>query len=390
MAFERLLLRITLASSLALAGLLSALSEGIPARAQEGVAGDNPVVTKPQDKSSQDPTKTKPASKIRVQSILVTTPVTAVDPNGNFVYDLHEGDFKVFDNGVPQQIQRFGAEMQPVSAVIVVETNDKVEPLLDQVRPLAPLFSDLMLGPKGQAAVITYSDRVDVAQDFSKSDDKLDTTLRGLKFTGRSARLNDAMARAIALLERRPKEERRVIVAFSDGYDNGSETSKEDVVRRAMNAEVTIYGLGFNPLKAMLSKQQQGPAMGPLDTNITRPLPPNTAPTPTAEQQTYGTPMPLGSVAAAAGEVLHSAVLKNIVEYYAAYTGGVFYSHWSNKAVQDQLNRVASEIHSQYELAYVPDTLDQTGFHRIEVRVAKPDIKIRARAGYFYEGQPQK
>ena len=386
---KRISPRVSLVSSLALAILVSGLIGVSRAWGQGGVAGDNPVTPKRPAPSVQDPTKGKPASSIRIQSILVTTPVTAIDANGNFVYDLQQGDFKVFDNGVPQQIERFGAESQPIAAVIVVETNDAVAPLLDEVRPLAPLFTDLMLGPKGQAAVITYSDRVNVAQDFSSNGDTLETTLRALKSTGGSGRLNDAMARAIAMLQKRPKEERRIIVAFSDGSDHGSETSKEDVVRRAMNAEVTIYGLGFNPLKAMLDKPQHGPTLGPLDTNITRPLPPNTAPTPTAEQQTYGTSMPLGSVAAATGEVLHSAVLKNAMEYYATYTGGVFYSHWSKKAIQGQLNRVASEIHSQYELAYVPDTLSQMGFHRIEVRVERPGIKIRARAGYFFEGRPQ-
>jgi VWFA-related protein len=389
MQSTRMLPRTTLFSSLALTALLCGFMGSNPALAQEGTAGSHPDTTKPPAESSQDLAKGKPASRIRVQSILVTAPVTATDRSGNFVYDLHEGDFKIFDNGVQQQIQRFGAEFQPLAVVIVVETNDRVAPLLDEIHPLAPLFSDLLLGPKGRAAVVTYSDRVSVAQDFTSSDDRLDTTLRALKSTGSSARLNDAMARAIALLERRPKEERRIIVAFSDGFDRGSETSKEDVVRRAMNAEVSIYGVGFNPLKAMLEKSQQGPQMGPLDTNVTRPLPPNSVPTPTAEQQTYGTPMPLGSVGGALGEILDSTVLKNTMEYYAAYTGGLFYSHWSKKAVQGQLQRVASEIHSQYELAYVPDTLNQTGFHHIEVRVIRPGIKIRTRAGYFFEGQPQ-
>jgi hypothetical protein len=61
----------------------------------------------------------------------------------------------------------------------------------------------------------------------------------------------------------------------------------------------------------------------------------------------------------------------------------VFYSHWSNKALQNQLNRIASEIQSQYELAYVPDTLSQAGFHHIEVHVRRTGVKVRARAGYF-------
>jgi hypothetical protein len=52
--------------------------------------------------------------------------------------------------------------------------------------------------------------------------------------------------------------------------------------------------------------------------------------------------------------------------------------------LQDQLDLIGDEVHSQYEIAYSPSTLAQNGFHRIEVEVEKPDLKLRARAGYFY------
>jgi hypothetical protein len=73
------------------------------------------------------------------------------------------------------------------------------------------------------------------------------------------------------------------------------------------------------------------------------------------------------------------------LEFYAGYTGGVFYSHWSKKKVEEQLAHIATEIHSQYELAYVPDTVAQSGFHHIEVQVRRPGVRVRARAGYFYQ-----
>lgn len=354
-------------------------------RAQEGVAGDNPVVSKPKKELPKDPSTSKEGSKIRVQATLVTAPVTAMDSHGEFVYDLDEADFRIFDNGAPQRIERFGIEQLPLAAVIVVETNDTVKPLLEEVRPLASLFSSLMLGPQGKAAVITYSDRVKVVQDFTEDGDRLDATLRGLEARGDSARLNDALARAVALFEKRPKEEHRVVVAFSDGYDFGSETSKEDVVQRAANAEVTIYGLGFSPTKTLLARKPQAPPPNPLDTNVTRPLPPNTPRTPGNADAVYSTPVPVVPIMVATGEVIRSALASSLLEFYAGYTGGVFYSHWSKKAVQEQLSKIASEIHSQYELAYIPDTLAQTGFHRIEVQVRRRGVKVRTRAGYFYQ-----
>ncbi len=359
-----------------------------PARAQEGVAGTTPVFTAPKKTPPTTSVKTpKEAPEIRVQSALVTTPVTVIDSAGEFVYDLEEKDFEILDNGVPQRIERFAEEMSPLAAVIVIQTNQGVAPLLDPVRNLAPVFSSLMLGEQGEAAVISFDDQPRVMQDFSNDSDRLETTLRSVAARGDNARLNDALSRAVALFEKRPKEKRRVIVAFSDGFDLGSETSKEEVVRRAATADVAIYGLGFNPAQELLAKKPQGPAQNPLDQNVTRPLPPGTVPTPSRSADIYGTPVPVVPILVATGQIIQSALASSLLEYYAGYTGGVFYSHWSKKALEEQLSKVSSEIHSQYELAYVPDTLSQEGFHRIEVQVRRPGVKVRARAGYFYPGK---
>jgi VWFA-related protein len=323
--------------------------------------------------------------KIRVQSPLVTTPVAALEASGEFVYDLDEDDFQIFDNGLPQRIERFEVSSDPIAAVIVIQTNDVVAPLLDQVRPLGSVFSTLLLGESGEAAVILFDDKVRVVQDFSNSSDQLGKTLRGMTARGDQERLNDALQHATALLKKRPKSERRIIVAFSDGFDRGSESTTAEVVRQAANAEVTIYGLGFNPAEALLLQKPQPQPQDPLNTNVTRPLPPGTVPTPTNSENVWGTPIPGVPIMIATGQIIRSALASSLLEVYAGYTGGVFHSHWSKKALQDQLNKVASEVHSQYELAYIPDDLNQEGFHRIEVRVKRPGVKVRARAGYFNE-----
>ncbi len=357
-------------------------------KAQQDVAGAPPVFATPKKQPPNQEKLPEDLGKIRVQSPLVTTPVTALEASGEFVYDLDESDFQVLDNGLPQKIARFEISSDPIAAVIVIQTNDTVAPLLDQVRPLGSVFSMLLLGEKGQAAVIVFDDRVRVAQQFSDSSEQLGKTLRAISARGDQARLNDALQRAVGLLAKRPKSERRVIVAFSDGFDRGSESKTEEVVRQAANAEVTIYGLGFNPAEALLLQKPQPQPQDPLNTNVTRPLPPGTVPTPTNSENVWGTPIPGVPIMIAAGQIIRSALASSLLEMYAGYTGGVFYSHWSKKALQDQLNKIASEIHSQYELAYIPDDLNQQGFHRIEVRVNRPGVRVRARAGYFYEGSP--
>jgi len=360
-----------------------------PSPPQDGVAGAPPVFSSPKKQPPPDAKKIEELSKIRVQSLLVTAPVTVLNSAGEFVYDLEENEFEVLDNGVPQRLERFEVMGRPLAVVVLVQTDDTVAPLLPHVRSLAPVFSSLVLGPQGKAAVVSYDDRVRVLQDFSNDGDRLAVTLKELVGRGGKARLNDALTRAVEMLGKRPRDERRIIVAFSDGFDSGSETVKEEVVRQATSVEVTVYGLGFNPAEELLARKPEPPPPSPLDTNVTRPLPPGTVPTPTNSQNVYGTYVPVVPILIATGEIIRSAVASSSLEYYSGYTGGVFYSHWSKKALEDQLTRIASEIHSQYELAYVPDTLNQPGFHRIEVQVRRPGVKVRARAGYFYQRSTQ-
>jgi VWFA-related protein len=371
----------------ALAGLAAGLGAVMPvARAQvgDGIDGSPPTLApKPRNQQEEQPATTLP--RIRVKSVLVTTPVTVLDGKGDFIADLGEKDFKIFDNGAQQTIQRFELASGPIALVILVQTNDTIGSLLYQVKPLGSIFEDLMLGPSGQAAVISFSDKVRLLQDFSGDRGELKSTLEHLSAFGSKARLNDALMRAMEMLENRPKNERRIIVAFSDGSDHGSENDRAVVIRRATGDEVTIYGLHLSRAEALLREEPPDQPMSPLDANVARPLPPGVVPTATNSANVWGTPIDGVPIITAAGETVRSELIKSALEAYAGFTGGVYYSHWTKNALQDQLDRVASEVHLQYEIAYAPNTLTESGFHRIEVQVEQPGLTIRARAGYFYQ-----
>lgn len=326
------------------------------------------------------------SQEIHIRSNLVETPVTVTDSNGDLVYDLSKQDFQVFDNGHLQQIQSLAISNRQLAVVILIQADDSVKPLLKQLTPLVPIFSDLLLGPKGRAAVMSYSNRVKELQDFSNSGDALRSTFKHLTARGGQARLNDAMTRAIALLNRQPKTDRRILIVFSDGSDSGSETSERDVIARAARADVTVYALGFSRTQALFKSQPQSTVPDPANSNVARSMPPNSIHTPTEAENTYGTPGEGLSLLDAAGRLISSKVMRNHgpLATYASTTGGVFYHQWSERSLQDHLSRIADEIHSQYQLAYVPNDLNQAGFHRIEVRVARRGLKVRARAGYFY------
>ncbi len=363
-----------------------------PALAQGGASSAAPGRTSTAGQHDTPKTDEIPAvPQIRIESNLVTAPVSVIDKEtGQFVYDLTQKDFEILDNGRPQKIANFDRESHKISAVILVQNSRSVTPLLGEIKQLAPIFSQLMLGPKGEAAVITFGSNVQVAQGFSNSGSTLDSTLRRILPSGNKARMNDALMQAINLLQHRPKTERRVIVAFTTGYDSGSETTKNEIIRRATNAEVEIYALALSLTKAYLKtdKQPMNLPTTPENANVTMPAHPGTPNTPSSSMATFGVTVPVTGAIRPAIRGAESKVLSNDAESYARYTGGIFYSQWSAKALQANLSHIATDIHSQYLLAYVPDDLSQIGFHRLEVKVRRPGMKleIRTRRGYFYEG----
>lgn len=361
-----------------------ALAQSAQGQISHSTSSPPTLATRQPDPNANVPSL-KDLASIHIQSSLVQTPVTVIDRSGEFVQNLSESDFRVLDNGVPQQITKFGLAMNPVALVILIQNNKDVAPMLNQVQPLGSLFSGLLVGKQGEAAVICFDDAVQVAQNFTNDPNVLAQTLQHITVDGNKARLNDALARAVMMLAHRPVAERRVIIVFSEGLDRGSETSRAEIIHAATNAEISIYGLQFSRLQALLHNQQDAQPMSPLEQNMALPGPAGRPQTPTSVQ-TYNNPMNIQALPliSQAGKTARGMIpIKNLLERYANDTGGVTYTHWSANDLQKQLTRIALEVNSQYLLAYVPSTLKETGFHRLKVEVLEPNLKVRARVGYF-------
>jgi len=387
MNWKRLRSFLCRAASLALLMVLAGLAMAPAARAQENVTVKSPAQTAPK-KDAADETQGTVPYKIIVPVQNVTTPVTVFDSSGQFVYDLEKDEFKVYDNGQLQEIRGFSTEMQRLSLVIVVETNDATVPFLDSVRPLGSMFSDMVMGPQGEVAVLTYSDHVSLALDFTSDGDKLDTVLRGLHGRGGGMHLDDALLRALSMLNDRPKEDRKVAIVFSDGYNIGSKMSRSEIVKGTMNSNITVYGLGFSPVKGLWDRPVKDPAPDLVSESVARSMPPGTAPTPTTEESIWDTAdINIVSILLGLGEEAKKPLMKSSLQYFSRYSGGRYFQKWGKGTVQEALNEIATEIHSQYELAYAPEKPIQPGFHKIEVQVRRPGAKVRARDGWFYQGE---
>src|SRR5215469_10129231 len=120
-------------------------------------------------------------AKITSRVTLVNTPVTVRDSKGAMIHDLDQQDFVITDNGVRQKITHFDVGGDPISLVVVVETSSRVDPLLPQLRKTGILFTEQVMGPEAEAAVIGFDDHVNKLQDFTPSHDAVQSAFAGLK-----------------------------------------------------------------------------------------------------------------------------------------------------------------------------------------------------------------
>src|ERR1039457_5896560 len=122
------------------------------ARAQDT---QGPVAPKP-GATVQKP----PEGAIRVRVALVNAPVSVRDSKHELVLDLHKENFRVLDNGVQQTIDTFDLSGEPLSAVLLFETSSRIAPLLPAIQKSAIVFTQTVVGPSGNAAVLSYDQGV--------------------------------------------------------------------------------------------------------------------------------------------------------------------------------------------------------------------------------------
>ena len=359
--------------ALALIGTITLL--GLQVRAQE---------------PSRPPGAREAEFRVRVRVELVTTPVTVLDRNGEFVYGLSRNDFHIWDKGVPQRISQFAIESPPISLVLLLNTSNRIKPLLDRVRATAILFHSYILGETGEAAVITFDDEIHLRQPFTEEAEKFEKGVRSIKVGGDRTRLADALDRAVRLLLQRPPERRKVIVIISEPRDVGSETPLGEPVRVAQLADITIYAVALSYMEALWKTKPQD---RPVPTS---PFPPGVFPTPPqpgtpqpppTEQQNIGRADLLSAIMVLV-QTLRAPMREDVLEILAAGTGGAYHKSYSDEGLQAAINRIGQELHNQYVLAYRPSNLSEPGYHDIRVLVRRPDVWLRARPGY-YIGPPE-
>jgi VWFA-related protein len=355
----------------------------LPACAQ---APSGPLPAKPGVEVQQPPKNT-----IKVQVALVTTPVTVRDARGDMVHNLEARDFQVTDNGVTQKISHFDLGGDPLSLVILIETSSRIEPLAPEMRKTGILFTQTVMGPSGEAAVVVFNDSVDKLQDFTSSADQIESTIANLRLGTSGSKLFDAMAVGVEMLSSRPQAtaekpgRRRVMLILSEAMDDGSEKKLGEVLRQAQLANVTIYSVGLSTTRAELQAKPKPPQRPNLPVGTLPPPPGAAPPTPTSEENRYGN-IDLMAAAVWAVQHIHDQVKDHALEVAATATGGAHLATFKDRSIEKAIDEIGGELHSQYTLSYTPAGTGSTGYHEIKVSVIRNDaksLKVRARPGYY-------
>jgi VWFA-related protein len=251
------------------------------------------------------------------------------------------------------------------------------------------MIKPVVTGERGCAAVISFSDRIGWIQECTNNEDGLATAFEQVRpGAPKSARMLDAAYEAIQRLRQHPNS-RRVLLLISESRDRGSDKALREVGVAAETAGVTVYAATYSAFKTAFTTKSSA---------IGEPQVPKQPKTPSEQTGTidggpphcgpFGCPDPpvplpdqrvdiLGGI----GELVRLGKI-NTTRALAKGTGGVTFPFTRLKGLEEAIEKLGDELHSQYLLSFTPENRT-SGYHTLDVRVAGGDFRVRARPGYW-------
>lgn len=305
--------------------------------------------------------------EIRVAVNEVIVPVTVTDEKGRFVSNLDQKDFRVYEDGRPQQIRYFNRERnQPVVVGFLIDVSNanRLHWKTFQEAAIDLILTMLPGDKKFQGYLISYGNEAEIQANTSHDPEKMIEKVRKLK-PGGGAALYDAIYLACTrrdLVKGEPIEPRRVIIVIGDGHDTASKKSLDEVMELAQRNLVTLYGVS-TVAYGFVSEGEK---------NLRR----------LAEESGGRVEMPLNSLYKDVSGFLSTPSDEG---NYALKVGTGGYASEVAKGIFNAIANVIGEVTTQYIIRYVPDTADtQAVFRQIKVEVPSlPTVKVRHRSGYY-------
>jgi Ca-activated chloride channel family protein len=195
--------------------------------------------------------------KVNVDVVQVT--VTVSDNRGKFVAGLPRNVFHVFEDNKPQTISHFASEDIPLELIVAIDISGSMTPAMPKLRTAVKQFlADVP--PKNQVTLLGFNDTIFTPTRRATDPVERARAVDRLAAWGSTA-LYDAILRGVEMLGRQTG--RKALVVFSDGEDQGSHATINDVERRLQSSDVTLYmiaqgrGVTLDSLKRIMERLVQ-------------------------------------------------------------------------------------------------------------------------------------
>lgn len=263
------------------------------------------------------------ASSASAHAVAIAPIVT--DRSGHHVPGLSKKDFILLDNGQVQEIETFEATDSSLAAILILDISGSMLPKLDDARRAAHAFVNAVK-PTDEVGLYTFNSSIVGSLDLTNDRAFLHAAIDDVRPDGETA-LYDVTAAALRRLK--PLRRRKAVVLFTDGEDNRSRLSVNQVIQMARASDVSIFSVA------------QG--------------------------------------------VAESKTLMVFLNRLAEETGGRSLFIGNIKKLPDAFQTILTDLKSQYFLTYTLKTGGKRTWHQIQVRLNRPDLLVRAKKEYFIE-----
>ncbi len=317
----------------ACAVIISLASFGAPISQAQQEPQPGPAAPPPSDSF-----KIKQGQPIRTETQITLVGASVTDPLGRLVTGLQQENFRIFEDGVEQEVVRFSSEDVPVSIGVIFDMSGSMADKIDKSREAAVQFFRTA-NPADEFFLVNFNDRAQLISPFTASVDDLQDRLMYTGAHGLTA-LFDGVYLGLSQM-RGAHNTKKALLILSDGGDNHSRYSETEVRKFVREADVQIYAIGlFDPDGGPTPEEREGPGL-------------------------------LGDLTMMTGG--RTFVVKNVNQ------------------LPDIATKISMELRNQYVLGYRPSQRAHDGkWRKIKVRLnppkGMPPLTVSAKSGYFAPG----
>lgn len=272
---------------------------------------------------------------LKVQTDLVTLTLTVKDQWGRYVSNLTQKNFRIFENGVEQELSFFSDVDSPASIGVIFDVSGSMGggKIARSMNALKRFM--LTSHPSDEYSLIAFNDRVQLLTDRTRDINAVLDKLTGVRTKGSTA-LYDAVYLGTENVTRGAHQKRALLI-ISDGQDNNSRYNVGEVRRLLKESDVIIYSVGINGYKAFSPEDVQG--------------------------QEY------------------------LIALSKATGGQAFFPNGGIE-FDEIFERIALELRHQYSVGYIPKDFNQDGkWRKLKAKVTPPrgmpQLSVQTRTGYY-------